>query len=289
MNKNTEKLTKIDQALIDLALSEDLGVPAVDATCEGLLGDAEIPYRMSVISKENGPLIVAGQALVEAIYAKVEPDAILTWAVEDGAVLVKGETLFTVSGSAKGLLIAERTALNFLQRLCAVATHTAAFVDLVKGTSLKILDTRKTTPGMRHLEKYAVHCGGGTNHRMGLYDAIMIKDNHVDLLGGMENTLNRLENPNQLPVIVEVRTVEECKIVLDKGRDVVTRLLLDNMSLTELSTCVSLCADKVETEASGGLHLGNILDVANTGVDYASIGALTHSAGSADLSMKALL
>lgn len=289
MSQLSWQLNDIDQALIDLALSEDLSPALYDATGEGCLDDSDIAYHMQVISKENAPIIACGEALTRAIYARVYPDAELDWQVEDGASLAPRDVLFSVKGSAKGLLIAERTVLNYLQRLCAVATLTHAFADLVKDTNMKLLDTRKTTPGMRHLEKYAVACGGGVNHRMGLYDAIMLKDNHIDLLGGMENALLRLENAKGLPVIVEVRSVEEFRVVLSSGQGKVTRVLLDNMSISQLAESVALNAGVFETEASGGLHLGNILDIANTGVDYASVGALTHSAGSLDLSMQVVV
>jgi nicotinate-nucleotide pyrophosphorylase (carboxylating) len=159
----------------------------------------------------------------------------------------------------------------------------------VKDTSLKILDTRKTTPGLRYLEKYAVACGGGMNHRRGLYDVIMIKDNHIDLLGGIANTIAALKNTAQLPVILEIRTREELIVALEKGRGKITRVLLDNMSVSQLTACVALNAGVFETEASGGIGLENIIAIAKTGVDYASVGALTHSAGSVDLSMQAIV
>ncbi len=279
------QLNEIDQSLIDLAFSEDIGSHGQDATSNALLAGSDIPYEMKVISKENHSIVVCGQALVRAIYPK---DVVLDWRVSDGSQLGSGEILFNVKGDAGPLLMAERVVLNFLQRLCAVATTTATFVDLIQDTDMQLLDTRKTTPGMRHLEKYAVHCGGGVNHRMGLYDAIMIKDNHIDLLGGMENALLRLDNPSKLPVIVEVRTIDELAMVMKHGQGKVTRVLLDNMSVSQLSDCLELNKRIFETEASGGISLGNIRDIANTGVDFASVGALTHSAGSLDLSMKAV-
>lgn len=282
------QLNEIDQSLIDLAFSEDIGATRVDATTAALFADSDIPYEMKVVSKELRPIVVCGEALVREIYAKISPEARLDWRVKDGQLLAPNDVLFTVKGSASGLMLAERVVLNFLQRLSAVATITASFVALTQHTDLKILDTRKTSPGMRHLEKYAVFCGGGANHRFGLYDAIMIKDNHIDLIGGMEKALLRLDNTNNLPVIVEVRTVEELVLVLEKGQGIVSRVLLDNMSVTQLSECVALNNATFETEASGGIHLGTIGDIANTGVNYASIGALTHSAGSVDLSMQAM-
>lgn len=278
-----------DIALIKLALAEDAGPAMQDATCEALLKDQRHSYQMQLISKSPTRIVVCGVGLAREIYREVNADCHLLLNSVDGDVIAPRDIILTAQGDANALLIAERVVLNFMQRLSAIATLTATFVEKTKGTALKILDTRKTTPGFRHLEKFAVFCGGGVNHRMGLYDAIMIKDNHVDLLGGMAKTLAQLNNINHLPVIVEVRNIEELHIVLDKGRGIVTRVLLDNMTPAALTACVALNAGVFETEASGGITLDNIAEIATTGVDYASIGALTHSAGSVDLSMVAVL
>jgi nicotinate-nucleotide pyrophosphorylase (carboxylating) len=281
-------LNEQDITLIKLALAEDAGSPMIDATSKALLNEQSRPYQMALLSKAETPIVICGIELVREIYRQVDPTARLSFNQADGQCLAPREVLFTVDGDAKALLIAERLVLNFLQRLCAVATTTAQFVEKTKDTHLKILDTRKTTPGCRHLEKYAVYCGGGVNHRLGLYDAIMIKDNHVDMMGGMKDTLAQLNNINDLPVIVEVRSMDELNVVLDEGRGIVTRVLLDNMTPEELSACVKQNAGVFTTEASGGITLETIEAIANTGVDFASVGALTHSAGSVDLSMKAI-
>jgi nicotinate-nucleotide pyrophosphorylase (carboxylating) len=183
--------------------------------------------------------------------------------------------------------MAERTVLNFLQRLCAISTLTKEFVDRIADTPMRILDTRKTTPGMRHLEKYAVTCGGGVNHRLGLYDAIMIKNNHIDILGGMKKTIQKLplQKPGDRPVIVEVRTLEELNLVLESAKEKINRILFDNVNLEDLRKGVKMCQGLFKTEASGGIHLENIRAIAQTGVDFASVGGITHSAGCIDLSM----
>jgi len=199
-----------------------------------------------------------------------------------------GETMLSIRAPAHELLMAERTVLNFLQHLCAIATLTAKYVHLIKDTPLTVLDTRKTVPGFRRLDKYAVYCGGGANHRMGLYDAILVKDTHIDLLGGMAVMLARLpiKNTHSYPVIVEVRTTQELAILLTHGSDKVDRVLLDNMSPKLMAECVSMCQGIFPTEASGNISLDNIVEIANSGVNFASIGKLTHSAGNVDLSMR---
>ena len=273
--------------LVTLALDEDLNYQTAQ---EGDITAQLIPQNeqasAKVITRED--CIFCGKDIILEVFKQVDPTVNVTVLINDGDTVKANSTLFTASGSARSILTAERTALNFVQTLSGTATTTAHYVKELSGTTTQLLDTRKTTPGMRHLEKYAVHCGGGVNHRMGLYDAIMIKDNHIDLLGGMENALLRLDNPSKLPVIVEVRTIDELAMVMKHGQGKVTRVLLDNMSVSQLSDCLELNKRIFETEASGGISLGNIRDIANTGVDFASVGALTHSAGSLDLSMKAV-
>lgn len=287
------QLNHIDQQLIDLALTEDLGNPFCDLTTQTLFSDNNKTSQARIISKHPEPIVLCGTPIINAILTKFSATYKIHSDYQDGQIIVPGKTLFTLEAPASYLLMAERTILNFLQRLCAVATLTKKFVDAVADTNLKILDTRKTTPGFRHLEKYAVFCGGGVNHRLGLYDAIMIKDTHVDALGGMEQALKNLDSrvrgndgPPNLQIIVEVRSREELNIVLKHGRNKVTRVLLDNMSPTLMTECVALCRDVFPTEASGNINLDNIKSIAHTGVDFASIGKLTHSAGSVDLSMK---
>jgi nicotinate-nucleotide pyrophosphorylase (carboxylating) len=285
------QLNAIDTQLIELALREDLGVSFCDITTITLFPEMEKKHaKAKIISKHAENIIFCGLPIIKAILNKLNSDYHLESHYQDGESVAPGETILTIEGSANALLMAERTILNFIQRLSAVATLTQKFVAAIEGTSLKILDTRKTTPGFRHLEKYAVQCGGGVNHRMGLYDALMVKDTHVDALGGMSLALKRLpENiKERYPVIIEVRTQEELTIVLQEARHKVSRVLLDNMPPEEMRDCVKLCQNIMPTEASGNMNLHIIRAVAETGVDFASVGKLTHSAGSVDLSMKTL-
>lgn len=279
----------ITQTLIDLALQEDLGTPFRDITSATVFAEVSGTFQSRIISKHTEPVVISGLAIVEMILKKLTENNGLKFTVrshfQDGDILSPGEILLTLESSAHILLMAERTILNFLQRLCAVATLTQKFVQIISDTQLKILDTRKTLPGFRHLEKYAVYCGGGVNHRMGLYDAILVKDTHIDLLGGMSAALKRLTKSN-IPTIIEVRTLDELKTVIAEGQGKVTRVLLDNMPPSLMAECVALCQNIFPTEASGNINLSNIQSVAQTGVDFASIGQLTHSAGCVDLSMK---
>ncbi|MGE3919344.1 MAG: carboxylating nicotinate-nucleotide diphosphorylase [Gammaproteobacteria bacterium] len=282
-----ENLNSIDKKIIVLALEEDLGPAMQDVTSELLLGEDTRRYKARIISKEKNTIVLCGLAILETLLASSSEEISFQTNFVDGQIIEPGETILILEGPAKDLLIIERTLLNFLQHLSSIATHTARFVKAVEGTVLKILDTRKTTPGLRHLEKYAVHCGGGVNHRVGLYDAIMIKDTHVDLIGGMQKTLSYFAKlPKQnVPVIVEVRNKEELAIVLEYHR-FISRILLDNMDIELLTACVKQCKGIISTEASGGITLANIRAIAETGVDFASIGQLTHSAVHVDLSMK---
>lgn len=296
------QLNEHDQQLIDLSLIEDLGEPFCDITTNTLFAEQDDilhkrneisktghnQFQARIISKHPHPIVLCGFIVVSTILKRFNQNCIVHSDYQDGQTISPGDTLFTLTAPAKTLLMAERTILNYLQRLCAIATLTASYVNAVKETNLKILDTRKTAPGMRHLEKYAVFCGGGVNHRMGLYDAIMIKDTHIDLLGGMLPALEKLSDHfvQKIPVIVEVRDKHELAIVLNHAKHKVTRVLLDNMSPQLMSECVAMCGNNIETEASGNIHLDNIKAVANSGVNYASIGKLTHSATVVDLSMK---
>lgn len=284
------QLNQLDQTLLNLALTEDLGQPFYDATTDLLFADKTIPSQANIISKHPTEIVICGINVLQALFAKLPTPTKIETAHQDGDILPNGEILLTLHGDCRSLLMIERTALNFLRHLSAIATLTKVFVDKVNHTSLKILDTRKTTPGMRHLEKYAVACGGGVNHRMGLYDAIMIKDTHIDLLGGIKKVMEKLlakKTAIKLPVIIEIRDYQELEQVLAQGQGIVDKVLLDNMNMLELSKCVQACAGIFETEASGNINLNNIAEIAKTGVAYASIGMLTHSAGQVDLSMQA--
>jgi nicotinate-nucleotide pyrophosphorylase (carboxylating) len=286
-SKTAWQLNDIDNQLIDLALKEDLQFPYNDVTTETLFAGTPTLQSVQIICKHPSEVVIAGLPVVDAILKRLNANFTIITTSKDGDILHSGETLLQIQSDAASLLKAERTILNFLRHLCAVATLTRKFVDLVKNTQLKILDTRKTIPGMRHLEKYAVHCGGGVNHRMGLYDAFMIKDNHIDLIGDIRKALAvlPLQREHNLPVIVEVRNLAELQLVLKYGRDKITRVLLDNMQHEQLKQCVKQCQGIVAIEASGNINLQNIVAIANTGVDYASIGMLTYAAGHVDLSM----
>lgn len=291
-NDNEFELNQIDKQLMELALVEDLSFPFNDITTKTLFANLHTNQsgqaQAHIISKHKETIILCGLPVVKALLAKVDDQCQLESEYQDGDEILTNKTLLTLTGSAITLLMLERTLLNFLQRLSAIATLTAKYVNAIKHTHTKILDTRKTSPGFRHLEKYAVNCGGGVNHRMGLYDAVMIKDTHIAILGGIEFALNSLqENLTQThPVIIEVRTLAELNVVIKKGLHKITRILLDNMSPSAMMECVQLCHGKVLTEASGNINLDNVLAVAETGVDFASIGTITHSAGCVDLSMK---
>jgi len=289
--------TRLDSlSVIDLALAEDLGFPYKDITTELFIHpphDTQV-YRASILSKHPTPIVCCGVMLVHEILShapkELEPVEIFPH-YKDGDSIEPGQTILSMQGPAKTLWMFERTILNFLQRLCAIATLTSQLVQRIQHTATKILDTRKTAPGMRRLEKYAVLCGGGSNHRMGLYDAILIKDTHIDLLGGMELALSKLSTyPKQtVPVIVEVRDQVELDMVLQahqRGAIHVDRVLLDNMSIAALKECVTQCHGIMTTEASGSINVSNVCAIAQTGVDFASVGCITHSAGVVDLSMK---
>jgi nicotinate-nucleotide pyrophosphorylase (carboxylating) len=277
----------IDRQLIDHALTEDLGVSYCDLTSNFLFPDHNHFVSAHVISKHPEPIKLCGLNIVPLLLDRFNNSCVMHSEWVDGDVVPSGNTLLTLTGPAPIILMLERTLLNFLQRLCAIATLTKKYVDKITDLPLKILDTRKTTPGFRHMEKYAVYCGGGVNHRMGLYDAVMVKDTHVDMVGGMDIALSRLPDlvSKNCFVIVEVRNKAELKVVLTKGREKVSRVLLDNMSLSQLSECTAMCKGIFATEASGNIHLENIRPIAEIGLDFASIGKLTHSAGNVDLSM----
>lgn len=282
------ELSEIDHELISLALKEDLSVPYSDVTTDLLFEQNKNPSVAKIISKHPEPIILCGLPILKAIIDKLDPSCTVLTDFKDGDEIQKGEILLTLSGSAHTILRIERTLLNFLQHLCAVATITARFVKAIQSTSTQILDTRKTLPGFRHLDKYAVQCGGGVNHRMGLYDAIMIKDTHIDCLGGLRQCLDKLPEDilQQYPVIVEIRNRQELELLLSMGLNKVSRVLLDNMTVEQLTECVELCKNKILTEASGNISLENVLPIAQTGVNFVSIGKLTHSAGNVDLSMR---
>ncbi len=271
-------------AAVAAALAEDVG--AGDATTLALV-DPEARATGEVIARE--PCRVAGAAVGRAVLQRVDPGLEVELVTPDGAEVAPGGTILTVRGRAASILTAERTALNFMQRLCGVATLTARFVAAVREFGTLILDTRKTTPNLRLFEKYAVRCGGGTNHRFGLYDRVLVKDNHRRLWqGGDPDRLDlavaaaRRAYPG-LAVEIEVESVAECVSAL-RGRP--EWIMLDNMGCAMMRECVALCRGVARTEASGGITLERAREVASTGVDAISLGCLTHSAPSVDLSLE---
>ena len=269
------------RALIARALEEDLGPDRLDVTSVALASEAQGTAQL----RTRESCRVAGVELAREVFHAVDPSLEVEILKPEGADAAAGEILLTLSGRAYSILIAERTALNFAQRLCGVATLTRRFVEAANRPEMALLDTRKTTPGWRALEKAAVVCGGGTNHRMGLYDAIMIKDNHVALWGGGTIadavTAARAKFP-ALKIEVEVDTLEQLEAVLPAMPDWV---LLDNMSPEKLKKAVELCDGRCQTEASGGISLETIGAIAATGVDAVSVGALTHAAVAIDLGL----
>lgn len=259
------------------ALNEDIG-PG-DVTTESIVPPQAL-MRGQIIAKQDG--IVAGLDVAEAVYHVLDPEVQFQAQVEEGARVQRGQVLALVSGRARSLLTAERTALNFLGRMSGIATLTRQFVEAVAGTKAVILDTRKTAPGLRAVDKLAVRRGGGKNHRFGLYDMALIKDNHIDFAGSIAEAVQRVRTAApQVEIEVEARTLDEVREALALG---VTRILLDNMTLDMLREAVRLVGGRAKLEASGNVSLENVRAIAETGVDYISIGALTHSAKVFDLS-----
>lgn len=270
------------QMLIELALQEDIG--AGDITSDALFGDEHLEKSGVIVAKED--LVVVGLEVARRVFFTV--DHHLSWELlaKDGDRVAKGTRVAKVSGRYKSLLRAERTALNFLQHLSGVATLTAKFVEKAKGTKAKILDTRKTLPGFRTLEKYAVTMGGGVNHRMGLYDRYLIKDNHL-MGASITKAVQKAKahNDGKKLIEVELQSLKQIDEAVAAGADV---LMMDNFSVEDLKKAVAQVAGRAKIEASGGITLDNVLDYAKTGVDFISIGALTHSAKAVDLSLEIL-
>ena len=264
--------------LVRQALAEDRGRGDATSMATVVRG---IRARGTIIAKSD--LVVAGLDVAAETFRQVDPKAVFEVKWGDGSRVQPGEVVASVFGDAHALLEAERTALNFLQRLCGIATLTAKFVDAARG-GITILDTRKTTPGFRALEKYAVRCGGGTNHRLRLDDGILIKDNHKRLAGGVGAAASRaLKESSGLPVVVEVENLQELDEVLKTG---VPRILLDNFTTYDIREAVKRVNGRAAIEISGGVTLQRIPELATTGAQYVSIGALTHSAPAADLSFE---
>jgi nicotinate-nucleotide pyrophosphorylase (carboxylating) len=245
--------------------------------------------KAKLLVKDNG--IIAGVEFAKQVFQYVDSNMKVETLIEDGSPVKHGDIVFYVTGASQSILKAERLVLNAMQRMSAIATKTKTFVDLLEGTGTKILDTRKTTPGIRALEKWAVKIGGGENHRFALYDMIMLKDNHIDFAGGVTNAINKtkqyLKDTNRdLKIIVEARNLDEIKDILDCGG--VYRILIDNFNYQDTRKAVLLIGDQCLTESSGGINEKTIRHYAECGVDYISSGALTHSVYNMDLSLKAV-
>ena len=263
------------------ALDEELST-AGDITTDAII-PADATVTAAIVARESG--VVAGLDLAEAAFKALDPDIRFTRIVADGGGVAAGGKIATVSGKTRAILSAERTALNFLGRLSGIATLTASYVKAVEGTGARIACTRKTTPGLRALEKYAVRAGGGVNHRFGLYDAVLVKDNHIAAAGGIAGALARLKSRagHSVRIEVEVDTLDQLAEALKFPIDAV---LLDNMDAATLREAVKLVAGRGVTEASGGVTLENVREIASTGVDVISAGALTHSPRNLDSSLE---
>ena len=272
--------------IIEQALIEDIGDG--DHTSMATI-PPESTGKAHLIAKESG--ILAGVGIAEKVFHAIDPTIIFSPLIKDGSHINKGDIIFKVEGKSISILSGERLALNFMQRMSGIATFTRLLANQITGTQAKLLDTRKTTPLLRELEKYAVKIGGGENHRMGLYDMIMIKDNHIDFAGGIGKAIDATqkylkEKGKQLKIEIEVRNFKELQEVIDhKGVD---RIMLDNFTPQDLKRAVEIINGKYETEASGGINLQTIRSFAETGVDYISVGALTHQIKSLDLSLIAI-
>lgn len=276
--RNSEPPLAISQC-IKRALEEDIGTG--DVTTDSVV-PAGATLRGRIIAKQDG--IVAGLDVANEVLRVLNVEITFDARVEDGSRVTQGAVLAEVTGDARALLTGERTALNFLGRMSGIATLTRRFVDAVAGTNATILDTRKTAPGLRMLDKLAVQLGGGENHRTGLFDMVLIKDNHIDFAGSITGAVERVRaSGTRLPIEVETRTLEDVREALDLG---VERILLDNMRPETMREAVELVNGRAKLEASGNVTLENVLEVARTGVDYISVGALTHSPRVFDVSLE---
>lgn len=265
-------------ALIRLALAEDIGPGDVTSA----LVPEDRKGRATLLAKQG--LVLAGTEAFSAVYREVDPEVSVTWSAKDGDSVKTGDVVGAVEGASRSLLIGERTALNLLQRLCGVATVSRRAKEAVAGTKAKVVDTRKTTPGMRAMQKAAVRAGGAHNHRFGLFDGVLIKDNHIAAIGGIRAAIEtaRELSHHLVRVEVEIKELEQLDEALEAGADVI---MLDNMDLETMREAVKRTAGRALLEASGGVTVDRLADIAATGVDFISMGALTHSASAADISL----
>ena len=282
----TSEFNKEINLIIANAIREDVGT-GDHSSLACIPSDAV--GKAKLLIKENG--VISGVEFAKRVFNYVDPGLKMEILIEDGNLVKSGDVCFYVAGNSQSILKSERLILNAMQRMSAISTKTRRYVDLLKGTSTKILDTRKTTPGIRALEKWAVKIGGGENHRFALYDMVMLKDNHIDFCGGITKAINKtkrylLEHDLDLKIIVEARNMEEIKEILQS--DSVYRILIDNFNYEDTKKAVSLIGNQCFTESSGGITLETLKQYADCGVDYISSGALTHSVNNMDLSLKAL-
>lgn len=276
---------QLEDKLIDLSFAEDIGDGDHTTLCcipEDAMGKSQL------LIKEEG--ILAGVEVAKRVFTRFDPTMRVEVLMEDGTHVKKGDVAMVVTGKVRSLLQTERLMLNIMQRMSGIATMTQRYVKRLEGTGTHVLDTRKTTPGMRMLEKQAVKIGGGMNHRIGLFDMILLKDNHIDFAGGIENAIDRChaylkEKGLDLKIEIEVRDFDELRQVLDHGG--IDRIMLDNFTVADTKTAVDLIAHRYEVESSGGITFDTIRDYAEQGVDFVSVGALTHSVKGLDMSFKA--
>jgi len=280
MNKLDNDFLKNINLLIEIGLKEDVNTG--DLTTD-LLIPASFQSTALMIAKADG--VIAGLFVAEAVFHKLDPSVEFVATVSDGDKIRKGDLICTIKGAYRALLTGERLALNFLQRMSGIATETAKYVEAIKGLNTVILDTRKTAPGLRLLDKYAVKAGGGTNHRMGLYDMVMIKDNHISVAGGITNAIEAIRPSisEHIKIEIETTTLDEVKEALQAKADII---MLDNMDIETMKNAVRIIDGKAKVEASGNMNLERVREVASTGVDFISIGALTHSVTALDISLK---
>lgn len=268
----------VDQ-IIENALKEDVG--SGDITTEAIFSPQEI-CEARIIAKEKG--VIAGIEIAKRIFQKLDSQASFSEVVSDGDSVEPGDEILRIKATVRAVLSGERLALNMLQRMSGIATATSKYVEVLEGFNTKILDTRKTVPGLRIVDKYSVHAGGGQNHRFGLYDAVLIKDNHINSAGSIKNAVDlvRSKHGDKFKIEVETSNLDEVKEALDSGADII---MLDNMTTATMREAVLVVDGHALTEASGGITLESISEIADTGVDYISVGALTHSVHALDISL----
>ncbi len=276
MNWNDKKIDRI----ITAALNEDIGTGDITTN---LIIPGNQKAKAYFLVKEDG--IIAGLPAAKKVFQKLDKNISWKYLAKEGGFVKAGTRIAEVSGKLRALLTGERTALNLLQRISGIATITSVFVETIKGTSAKILDTRKTVPGMRVLDKYAVKIGGGTNHRFGLYDMVLIKDNHIKAAGSISNAVSKIKSglKNKIKIEVETSNLEEVGEAINSKIDII---MLDNMTIENMKEAVKIINGKIKTEASGNVNLQTVRAIAETGVDFISVGALTHSVKALDISMK---